>query len=274
MARPIKQGLDYFTVDCHFDDKLELVVAEYGMKGLGVLIRLLQKIYSEEGYYCIWNEDVALMFAHKNGLSINTVSEIINACLRRGLFDCGMWQHWGILTSKGIQQRYFSAVSKRKNIKIKNDYLLISVPKNTVNSDENPINDVKNPINDGNNQDTKLDETKLNYTKEDEAIYSIESIKNSKGIKNVNDIISYAKLRLSSYSDDERNNICPNYMVPNNCNLTIAEYDYLVNVVPEVRLTSYINKVGKYELRKHKQFDCIIRWAYQDGVLCNEQIQK
>lgn len=94
MARPTKSGLDYFTLDCHFDDKVELVIAEFGMDGLGILIRLFQKIYSDRGYYCCWNDDVALLFSRKNGVGGNVVSEVIGACIRRGIFDSGMYQHY------------------------------------------------------------------------------------------------------------------------------------------------------------------------------------
>ena len=33
MARPIKAGLDYFELDCHMDEKVELIEAEFGLKG-------------------------------------------------------------------------------------------------------------------------------------------------------------------------------------------------------------------------------------------------
>lgn len=30
MARPAKIGLDYFELDCHMDEKVELIEAEFG----------------------------------------------------------------------------------------------------------------------------------------------------------------------------------------------------------------------------------------------------
>ena len=251
MARPIKQGLDYFTLDCHFDDKVELVIAEFGMTGLGILIRLYQKIYSEDGYYCRWDADVALLFARNNGVGGNVVSEVINACLRRGLFDCGMYERCGILTSKGIQKRYFEAVTKRKSIDLKNEYLLINAPQNTVNSVNKSINDGKNAVNDGNNPQSKLNKTKLNKTKQD----------HSKAEQYAHDL-------LLDYSDEEKRQLCPPYMIPQGCLLSVAEYDCLIHhISSEDILMSYLNRIGSY--RKAKQFETIISWAKQDDHWIN-----
>ncbi|MBQ9228758.1 MAG: DUF4373 domain-containing protein [Eubacterium sp.] len=165
MAAPFKNGLDYFTCDCFFDDKTELVIAEFGLKGLGVLVRLWQKIYSTEGYYCQWNEDVALMFASKNAVSVSAVSEIINACVRRGVFDCGMLERCGILTSRGIQKRYFEAVKRRTNQSVIGDYLLIDVPGVSVNVNNNAINVNNNGKNARSNQQSKVKESKVKESK-------------------------------------------------------------------------------------------------------------
>ena len=32
MARPIKEGIDYFSVDCQFSDEEKLIIAEFGLK--------------------------------------------------------------------------------------------------------------------------------------------------------------------------------------------------------------------------------------------------
>lgn len=90
MARPVKIGLDYFELDCHMDDKVKLIQAEFGLKGFAVVVKLLQKIYGESGYYCEWNEDVLLLFMSENGLnsdSKNLINEIVAACVRRNFFQ-------------------------------------------------------------------------------------------------------------------------------------------------------------------------------------------
>lgn len=247
MARPIKQGLDYFTLDCHFDDKVELVIAEFGMTGLGILIRLYQKIYSENGYYCRWDNDVALLFSRSNGVGGNVVSEVINTCMRRGIFDCGLYERCSILTSKGIQKRYFEAVTKRKSVNLKKEYLLINAPENMVNSVNNAVNDGKNAVNDGNNPQIKLNKTKLNKTKEDESKAE-----------------QYSRALLEAYSEEDKRKRCPLFLIPKDCQLSVAEYDCLYkHISSEDKFMSYTNRVGEY--RKTKQFEAIISWAKEDG---------
>jgi len=57
MARPIKEGLDYFELDCHLGKKVRLIQAEFGLKGLGLVVLLWSEIYGEKGYYMSWDEE-------------------------------------------------------------------------------------------------------------------------------------------------------------------------------------------------------------------------
>ena len=52
----IKSGLDFFPLDVCLDKKFELIEAEYGLTGFGVIVHLLQEIYGKEGYYIEWTE--------------------------------------------------------------------------------------------------------------------------------------------------------------------------------------------------------------------------
>lgn len=150
MARPVKIGLDYFELDCHMDDKVKLIQAEFGLKGFAVVVKLLQKIYGESGYYCEWNEDVLLLFMSENGLnsdSKNLINEIVAACVRRNFFSEKLFNKFNILTSEGVQKRYLNATSKREKIELKKEYLVISVGKNKDNVVINSIYDGRNSIN-------------------------------------------------------------------------------------------------------------------------------
>ena len=73
MGRPKKKNLDWFPLDCVFDDGLELLIAEFGMLGLGIVVRLFQRIYGKEGYYIEWHDDVAVMFAKNNQVGVNWI---------------------------------------------------------------------------------------------------------------------------------------------------------------------------------------------------------
>lgn len=248
MARPVKQGLDYFNLDCHFDDKVELVIAEFGMTGLGILIRLFQKIYSENGYYCCWNDDVALLFNRNNGLSGNVVSELINACLRRGIFSREMFEHCSILTSEGIQKRYFDAVTKRKSIEWINEYLLIDMPVNKVNDGNNSINSINNSVNDGNNSQIKLNKTKSDEIKQKQ----YEEDNSSPSSKTM---LRSTKLHWSK-------NIV--FLTKQQEEKLISEYGEALTFDYVERLYSYLYE-GTHKVKNH--YKTIVKWINEDRKL-------
>lgn len=125
MARMTRAGVDYFPLDCVLDDKFQLIEAEYGLKGFAVVVKLFQRIYGSEGYYCGFNDDVALLFSKRLGEGRNVVSEIVLAAINRKIFDEKLYQKYRILTSRGIQKRYLEIVQRRKNVEMKKEYLLL-----------------------------------------------------------------------------------------------------------------------------------------------------
>jgi hypothetical protein len=125
MARPIKQGLDYFPLDVDFfeDDKIALVYAKFGALAESVALKLLCKIYRDKGYYYPWGDDEALLFCFRevaDRTKLDEVKAIVANLLERGFFDRDKYERYGILTSKGIQSRYVKICdqSKRKKYKI------------------------------------------------------------------------------------------------------------------------------------------------------------
>ena len=139
MARPTRAGLDYFPLDVHMDDKVNLIEAQYGLTGFAVVIKLWQQIYADKGYYTEWGEQNELLFAGKNGIEPESLKNIIAATVRWGIFDADLLSRYGILTSAGIQKRYLEAKVKAKNMSIEKAYLLISVPETPVISEKTPV---------------------------------------------------------------------------------------------------------------------------------------
>lgn len=119
-------GLAYFPLDVHLDSKFELIEAEFGLKGFGIVVKLLQKIYGGEGYYLEWTNEVGLLFSRHVGEGYELVSEIVAASIRRGIFDQKLFDKYGVLTSSGIQKRYLEALRRRQKVEVKKQYLLIS----------------------------------------------------------------------------------------------------------------------------------------------------
>lgn len=176
MARPLKDGVTYFPLDVVLDEKFELIEAEFGIKGFAVVVKLYQKIYGQ-GYYCEWTDEAALLFSRKIGLGVNVVSEIVRAALKRGIFNKDMLEKYGILTSKGIQERYFEAVARRKCVNVEKQYLLINVTRFLKSANINWKNVDNNSENVNDNSQMKEDQIRSDQKKED--VKDADEIRNS-----------------------------------------------------------------------------------------------
>lgn len=165
----MNSGIPYFPLDVHLDDKFELIEAEFGLKGFAIVVKLLQRIYGGQGYYCEWTNDIILLFSKSIGQSNNLVSEIVSAAIKRGIFDSELYDKYSILTSQGIQKRYFEAVSRRKEVNVKKQYLLVKVGKIYKNVNilsENVSNSSENV---SNSEQRKEEESKGKESREEES---------------------------------------------------------------------------------------------------------
>ena len=164
MARPLKEGVDYFSLDCYMDDKIKMIQAEFGLKGFAIVVKLWQTIYREHGYYCEWNEEKKLLFASEEGADCGPglINEIVQACIRRDIFSKKLFDKYQILTSRGIQKRYLSITAKRKKAEMKKENSLVEVAHNSINDDNNRVNVGKNQVNSVDNTQSKVKESKVN----------------------------------------------------------------------------------------------------------------
>ncbi len=126
MARPPKEGLDYFPLDIDIDqdDKLVVPIGKYGMQGYGIIIRLMSEIY-KNSYFYPWSEKEQYVLANKVNVDINLINEIVNECAKWGFFNQKMLQEHQILTSRGFQIRYIDAAKRRKSITMMDQYMLV-----------------------------------------------------------------------------------------------------------------------------------------------------
>ena len=161
----MKSGIDYFPLDVSLDDKIELIEAEFGLTGFAVIVKLFQKIYGGQGYYCEWTNEVALLFAKRIGLGGSVVSEIVSASVKRGIFSESIFQKYSVLTSAGIQKRYLEAVSRRKKIPVKKEYLLLKCAQLPENVDISSENVCTNQKNDDTFKQSKVKESKVKESK-------------------------------------------------------------------------------------------------------------
>jgi len=125
--RTFKTGLDYFSFDIDFfeDEKVEFVSAKFGELGELILIKLLCRIY-RSGYFIEFGEDEQLLFAKRSGENITPelVKLVVDEAIKRNFFSKEHFEKFQILTSNGIQKRYFEATQRRKEIPLFREYLI------------------------------------------------------------------------------------------------------------------------------------------------------
>ena len=165
MARPTKKGLDYFPLDVDFlsDLKVRRIIKACGKEAVHILVALLANIYRDEGYYVLWDDDLAFLVADEVGTKEGTVEELVKKAVQVRFFDKDIFDKYSVLTSKGIQSRYILATKERKKVELDYKYLLT----NEVNRSNISINGRNNSVNQGNNQQSKEKESKEQEIKED-----------------------------------------------------------------------------------------------------------
>ena len=154
MARPIKEGLDYFPMDVDIlhNIKIRRVIKQYGEKGFMAYVFLLCEIY-KNSYYIEIKDNEVFELSDLFGITEDESLQMLDGLVNLKLFDAEMWKTKRILTSVEIQKRYFTAKIK-KNINIKTmPYLLdmavipvktqVIAEKTPVNSEEMPQSKVK-----------------------------------------------------------------------------------------------------------------------------------
>lgn len=164
MARPTKEGLDYFPldVDVFEDEKIEAIAGEFGLKGEIAVIKLLCAIY-KKGYFILWNDlTQATLLKRLPGVSKEMLNQIVNRLVKWGFFDKQLFDSVEVLTSENIQATYFEATKRRKSPK---------PTKYVINAN---INTQDERVNDDINSQSKGNKSKLNKIKdyeEDMGVY-------------------------------------------------------------------------------------------------------
>lgn len=129
MSKTARTGFDYFPLDVVIDDDMELIEAEHGISGFAIVIKLLQKIYSN-GYYIDWQEDNVLLFSKRINAEFNVINAVINSCFKRNIFNKNLFDRYKILTSSEIQDKYIIICTqlRRKQILMVKEYCLVQNP--------------------------------------------------------------------------------------------------------------------------------------------------
>ena len=130
MARPQKEGLDYFPLDTDIgeDEKILYLEAETGLEGFAIYVKLLSTIY-RNSYYMMRTETQLSIYSRRFFVDKNTLSTVVSVCKNIGLFDKNLFEKYQILTSHGIQSRYLMALERRSSIKMIDEFFLLGKEK-------------------------------------------------------------------------------------------------------------------------------------------------
>lgn len=107
MSRQKKSGLDYFPFEVDFfqDIKIRKLIRRNGGKAIAVYALLLCYIY-KSGYFMTWDKELPFIISEQTGYGEVYIQEVLESCLTLGLLDRRMLDEEGVLTSRGIQERY------------------------------------------------------------------------------------------------------------------------------------------------------------------------
>lgn len=132
MAGRPKKRIDYagWSVDIFSNDtKIDKLLDAQGWVGFGIYFYLCQMAFGSDGYYYTWGYDLCASTARKmgGGVSAGAVRKTVEYCLHIGLFDKGLFDRWGILTSRGIQKSFLIVLKSknRKGTEIFKEYWLL-----------------------------------------------------------------------------------------------------------------------------------------------------
>lgn len=130
--RRFKDGVDYWNIDIDFfeNKKVRLIRGEFGIKGVYLYILILNEIYRTGGYYKKWDRDDCLLMSDSSGVagdcSPELIAEVVQGLVRRSLFDKGVLDRFGVLTSAEIQRRFLRIVgNSRDSIPMIREYFLL-----------------------------------------------------------------------------------------------------------------------------------------------------
>lgn len=126
MARPKKEGMDYFPhdTDAVNDKKIEALRALYGNDGYAYYFIMLEQIYKEKNFQldvsdAETREEMFQVLSKKVSVSMEVFMKILNTSLKWGCFDKRLYDEKGVITSEGIKKRANVVVEKRVKMREK-----------------------------------------------------------------------------------------------------------------------------------------------------------
>lgn len=129
MGRPPKEGIDYAEWDANLfeDPKIGKLITAQGIAAFTVYFYLCLRAFNENGYFLCWGDDLCATTAKVlgKGASAQYVRSCVEKCFQVELFDKELFELHHILTSRGIQKRYWRVKRKRSCAEAPKDFWLL-----------------------------------------------------------------------------------------------------------------------------------------------------
>lgn len=126
MARPRKEGMDYFPhdTDAANDEKIEALRSLYGNDGYAFYFIMLERIYRTPDFEidvsdAETREQTFHILARKISVTMEQFEKMLSTALKWGCFDKEMYEEKGVITSEGIKKRASVVVEKREKMRLK-----------------------------------------------------------------------------------------------------------------------------------------------------------
>jgi hypothetical protein len=122
MARPVKEGLDYFPhdTDAVNDEKIEALRALYGNNGYAFYFILLERIYrTNDAELDVSDAETIQILSRKVAVTTEEFMQMLETALKWKCFCRESYEKYGVLTSKGIKKRTSVVVEKRVTMREK-----------------------------------------------------------------------------------------------------------------------------------------------------------
>lgn len=119
MARPQKQGLDYFPhdTDAMNDEKLEIMQLLYGNAGYAFYFKLLERIYRTSNLELdISDAETKFVLLKKLYLDEKSFEDMLQTSFKHQLFCAQSYLEKGVLTSDAIKKRAKFTLEKRNKM--------------------------------------------------------------------------------------------------------------------------------------------------------------
>ena len=172
-----KEGLDYFPFDVNFlfDLRTRRLMKTHGPELIYAYINLSASIYRQNGYYAACDEELIFITSESMFIDEEKISGLIRKCVDAGLFDQEKYEKYGILTSREIQKNFLFATKRRKEVFLKEEYL--------IGNEENEKNEKEDVTTEKHNVTTcihDVDKTKQSNSKRESNSKSKKESKNKK----------------------------------------------------------------------------------------------